>query len=272
MKKFKILTVLLTMTCSAFASLPVIDATAPGAASSGYSNGDISTNGEKLVLKHFLRPGQIVFDVGASVGNWALIAREVEPKIQLFCFEPVPYAFLHLVNNLMPFTEKLYNFAFSSNIGQEDFYYFDAIDWSEGSSFFLRDHFPIEKVKKMQIKTDTLDNFCEQYQIEKIDYLKIDTEGGELRILMGARKYLTNHQIIALQFEYGGTYPDAGITLKECMALLTYAGYAIFRISAHGIIHISRWHPSLENGMYANYFAILQSEMPQYNLVDFGGY
>ena len=46
----------------------------------------------------------------------------------------------------------------------------------------LKKHF-----KTFDVKTDTLDNYCEENNIEKIDILKIDTEGSELEVLGGGQ-------------------------------------------------------------------------------------
>ena len=106
------------------------------------------------------------------------------------------------------------------------------------------------------MKTITLDSFCKKNQILHIDFLKIDTEGSELGVLLGAHNLLTNKQIEIIQFEYGGTYPDAGITLKEVYNLLEKNGYRVFRIIPNGLIQISRWRDALENARYSNYLAI----------------
>ena len=47
-----------------------------------------------------------------------------------------------------------------------------------------------KQFKTFEVKTDTLDNYCEENNIDNIDILKIDTEGSELEVLEGAKNIL----------------------------------------------------------------------------------
>ncbi len=120
----------------------------------------------------------------------------------------------------------------------------------------------------IQVPLETIDHFCEQRGIEKIDYLKIDTEGAELRVLQGAERMLREHKITALQFEYGEAYYDANTTLKQTVQLLSHAGFVVFRISPYGLELISPWKDSVEDYNYSNFFAILHSEAPKCKILD----
>lgn len=234
----------------------------PEASNWGFDDGNFHTNGEERML-NCLEPESIVFDVGANWGSWSLMALQKEPRLLLYSFEPLPQKFKELTNNVnSPF---LYPFAFSNEVGKGLFYSLDGEE-SHLSGFFPRPHYG-KRATPIQVDLESIDHFCASHNVNQIDYLKIDTEGGELKVLQGAKEMLFNHRIKALQFEYGGTYLDANITLKEVIQYLTKAGYLIFRISPRGIIPIAQWSESLENYRYANYFAIIQSELPQYALV-----
>ncbi len=259
------LATILSIKCLANLGISIVPADHPHAGIMGYGDGNFHTNGEELVLKGILSPKSIVFDVGASYGNWSLMALQINPDIQLYSFEPLPKVFQQLKMNLNSSPALPYNMAFSNQLGRSQFYECDGAE-SEGSGFFLSPQLA-SKAKLIEVDTQTIDSFCAIHEISQIDYLKIDTEGGELRILQGAASMLMNHRIIALQFEYGGTYPNAHITLKEVIQFLTQAGYAIFRMSSSGIINIAQWDNSLENFQYANYFAVIQSMIPDLDLV-----
>ena len=49
------------------------------------------------------------------------------------------------------------------------------------------------------VKTNTLDNFCEENNIKKISVLKIDTEGSEMKVLNGGKNILQKTQIILVE-------------------------------------------------------------------------
>ena len=51
------------------------------------------------------------------------------------------------------------------------------------------------KYSEIEVKTSTVDDFCKEKEIEKIDLLKIDTEGHEEYILKGASKILKDKKV-----------------------------------------------------------------------------
>jgi hypothetical protein len=62
--------------------------------------------------------------------------------------------------------------------------------------------------------------------IETIDFLKIDTEGYELNVLIGFDDFLENIKII--QFEYGGTFLDNNKKLIDVINYLEQKGFYKF--------------------------------------------
>ena len=56
-------------------------------------------------------------------------------------------------------------------------------------------------LKKRLIKTDTIDNYCKNKKIDKIHFLKIDTEGYDLNVLKSAKKKLKMKKIDLIKIE-----------------------------------------------------------------------
>ena len=238
----------------------------------GYGDYYLDTDGEGLLMNHFLKSGDMVFDVGGNEGDWSYYALKAQPNIQIIAFEPLPSAFtrfkerLQECSNVQPF-----NYALSDQKGTAEFHYYDWFDALSG--FYYRDVLrerghPDPQV--ISVQQETLDEFCVSHAISKIDFIKIDTEGAEWKVLNGARNLLKNHQVKAIQFEYGGCYVDAKTTLKQVVELLKDNKYVIFRIIPTGLLHISKWDPNLENFNLSNYFAIYKEDCPpEYDLVQF---
>ena len=63
-----------------------------------------------------------------------------------------------------------------------------------------RNKFKLEE-KKIEVEMITLDNFCENYKIDNIDFLKIDTQGYEKFVLEGAQNLLKNRKIKIIKLE-----------------------------------------------------------------------
>lgn len=54
----------------------------------GENNCDIFTNGEFRWMREVLPECEVIFDVGANIGDWAALALEINPTLQIHCFEP----------------------------------------------------------------------------------------------------------------------------------------------------------------------------------------
>lgn len=240
----------------------------PRLLSLGLNNNSIEQGGEALLLRNYLCPKHIVFDVGANVGGWSLTAQAIQPEIVLYSFEPEATTFSRLQAKAQRAGKgniTCCNLALSNYVGKSEF--FVSRDNKELSSLYCREYFGTTGYFKQSTDVDTIDHFCSSHSIDTIDFLKIDTEGAELQVLKGALRLLREKKIMAIQFEYGGTYQDAKTTLQETMQLLTDCGYVLFRIHSDGLVHFPTWQHCLENYQLCNYFAVLQSELPQWGLM-----
>lgn len=91
--------------------------------------------------------------------------------------------------------------------------------------------------------------------IPRIDFLKIDVEGNELEVLKGSEKMLLDNSIHIIQLEYGGTYIDANIFLKNVFEYLEKFELSLYKI-LFGKIELVNYHKDLENFQYCNYLII----------------
>ena len=73
------------------------------------------------------------------------------------------------------------------------------------------------------VKIETLDNFCFDYGVEYIDFLKIDTQGYNAKVIEGAKDLLKNNKIglifseitIGKKYEISETFYDFEKILKD---------------------------------------------------------
>ena len=218
------------------------------------NNCDLNTNGELHLLQEVLPNCAVVFDVGANVGDWAALALGINSDLNIHCFEPSVATYQTLQSRGLTGTLVLNNLGLGSIQGDRTLHVFS--DGAGTNSVYRREGINAVQSKTEQIRLTTLDAYCQQAKVDQIDLLKLDVEGHELDVLKGAQAMLAKGQIKRIQFEYGGTYIDARILLKDLFDLLLPYGYKIYKIYPSSLHHDVRYDQVLENFQYANYIAI----------------
>ena len=95
---------------------------------------------------------------------------------------------------------------------------------------------------KYDVKVKTLDDFCHEKKIQKIDLLKIDVEGHELQCLLGALDLLKQDKIKAIQFEFNEMNIISHSTFKDFWDLLR--GFKFYRLLPNGhLLYIKEYNP-----------------------------
>jgi FkbM family methyltransferase len=185
------------------------------------------TDDEKVlfnIASKYLHKQPAVFDVGAHKGAYSEYVLSRIPDANCILFEPN--------NELFAELNKKYN-AFNILLGETKgvkIFYECLGEADELSSTYKREVFADVEHKEDTKKCYTVDAFCESINLDFIDFLKIDVEGAELDVLKGSIKMLREERIMFLQVEYGGTYPDAGITFIDVINFMEPYGYNIYEL------------------------------------------
>lgn len=144
-----------------------------------------------------------VFDVGANIGQSAERYLNDFPRSQIYCFEPVSDTFRELRENLID-NDRVHCFqlALGSSNGKGE-----MVKEGRSSQFFMVNRAedpPLHKdLTTEEVETITLEEFCRARSIENISYLKIDTEGWDLEVLLGGENMLKEQRIDFVQVESG---------------------------------------------------------------------
>jgi FkbM family methyltransferase len=161
---------------------------------------------------------QTIFDVGASVGNFSLMLRQLNPSSKIFCFEPLPNSFITLQKNFdKDINFKAYNLALSNTTNQST-----ITDNFETSSISSQGTIPV--------KTDTLDNIFDEEKLDKIDLLKIDTETHEAHVLRSATSALAKTHYILIEIMIA---KNPNYTISSLLSLLHSPTYNFQLVSQH---------------------------------------
>ena len=145
-------------------------------------------------------------DIGANIGYYSILAASVNPKISVHSFEPAkgPAHYLRKNININQFGKKIkaHDIALSDKENEVAFYEVQNAKYhypmhNLGGVGSLKKESNSKRTSTM-VKTLPLDSFVEREGIQKIDLIKIDTEGTEYLILNGANQTIEQFKPIII--------------------------------------------------------------------------
>jgi FkbM family methyltransferase len=217
---------------------------------------DMHTNGELRVMHRVLPQCQVVFDIGANVGEWTELAVSIAPRARYHCFEPSAETFRRLTARKLPENVRRNNFGLGSAAEERTLFVF--ADGSGANSLHNRVGTPSSHCTEERVVVRTLDDYCAEESLDGIDFVKIDVEGHELSVMRGASRMLGEGRIGVVQFEYGGAYIDARALLKDVWDLVEHsrAEYAFYKIFPHSPRRMPKYLQTLETFQYSNWLIV----------------
>lgn len=162
---------------------------------------------EKYETRYFsknIESGITFFDVGANVGYYTLMFSA--KGCRCHSFEPVKSTFSKLLSNveLNPFSNAtLNNFGISSNCCSREI----NISPDACGNNSLENKFQTKQTEQITLKT--LDDYCLENNIDQIDLLKIDVEGHENEVLLGAGNLLYSFKIKKIFIEINDVFHES---------------------------------------------------------------
>jgi FkbM family methyltransferase len=186
---------------------------------------------QTLYFKSLLRPGSVVFDIGANVGYYSLIAAPlVYPNGSVYAFEPVSQQFELLQENAKRngfsqiFPHKI---ALSDKSGDAVIHLEDEFNTGLAS---LRS---ASRTKLDEIVSCvTLDDFVQSQALDRLDVIKIDVEGHESAVLNGGHSTLERFHPVLLVEIKESIQRLAGFSRQKLFEWLMSRDYLPFRIES----------------------------------------
>lgn len=145
----------------------------------------------------------VIFDVGANIGQSSMKYRSLF-KGEIYAFEPVGSTYKALVNNVARFDVKTFNLGFGDDSRKVKIF----LQRSAGLNSMAESLNTSTGMGYEEADVTTIDAFCDEQNIDKISFLKIDTEGFGLKVLDGARRMLARGRISWVFIEVGFSDDD----------------------------------------------------------------
>jgi FkbM family methyltransferase len=179
---------------------------------------------EVQLIRELVKPNDLCFDIGANIGYFTILLAKISRYV--YAFEPEPENFRLLIKNIAhnKLEQKTYPlmtavglttelgdlYKCSTNHGMHRMY---ESKWCEKTPI------PVSVIALDQEFRGLLPNF-----------VKIDTEGYELQVIMGMSKMLIKAQPkILMEFHPLSLMEQGGDDTPECLFnLLVYLGYNIY--------------------------------------------
>lgn len=147
-------------------------------------------------LEEHLRPGDVLYDVGANVGAYSLIAAHVgKGTIQVHSFEPSFATYAQLCRNVIfnNFAGSIHPHLFALNkvTGPNTFQYTSLVGGASLHSIGVP-KYSSTVVYEQLVLGFSIDDLVHQFGFPQPTHIKLDVDGIELDILRGAEKTLSS--------------------------------------------------------------------------------
>lgn len=222
-------------------------------------------SGESFLINNFLKKqigensSPIFFDIGANKGNYSLLMHQAFQNAKIYAFEPLKLSYKALsektnhINNI-----SCFNIGFGSKREKIEIYTNPNI--SELSSIHggifedIHDHISHE-IHKEFIDIDRLDSFFVNHKIDRIHFLKIDTEGHEYEVFKGCKDLIENKLVDIIQFEFNEMNVITRVFFKDFFTLLN-TNYKLFRLHPQKLEEIKKYDTRYEIFKFQNIIAV----------------
>ncbi|KKU15036.1 hypothetical protein A3A20_02415 [Candidatus Wolfebacteria bacterium RIFCSPLOWO2_01_FULL_45_19] len=172
--------------------------------------------------RQIIKPGMTVIDAGAHIGYYTRIFSELVGKTgKVFAFEPHPATFKLLAHNIP--AEKYPNvklFPLALSDRQEELEFFEVKGSGKHSIYDVSSLSYIDPdgytpKNKLLVRAQDLDKILENLGSPVVDFMKIDVEGAEPKLLKGSEKTIKRSGSLRAVIEFNkaalalsGTSPE----------------------------------------------------------------
>ena len=147
-----------------------------------------------------------VFDVGANIGQFAMMIHKILPDAAIFSFEPIEECYKKLVENMSKVPEfSALNYALGNTDIDMEMY----VNEHTTSSSLLpmanlhKEAFPHTAKDKMGMtKVKQLDRVAQEFNFNDNILVKIDVQGYEDKVIEGGRNIISRAEVVIIETNF----------------------------------------------------------------------
>lgn len=185
----------------------------------------------KEFIAKFLPNNPVIIEAGAHVGTDTVQFANMLPGARIYAFEPVPHIYQKLKHNTEQYKNvKCIDIALSNKTGNSIMYV--STGDIEGSSSLLKpkEHLKIDPAIKfpttINVKTMTLDYWAKTNNVLYVDFLWLDMQGAEPKMLMASPKILRTVKVIYTEASLTEIY-EGNIQYPKLKSWLISKGFTL---------------------------------------------
>lgn len=201
------------------------------------------------LFKKIIKPGMIIIDIGAHIGYFTrLFSYLTKSSGHVYAFEADPSNFALLKKNTLHSKNiNIYQFAISDYEGNIDFFHSELKTGCHSTIPSSMRH------TKLSVAATTLDEIVKKENINHVDIIKMDIEGGEVAALRGMLNTLATNTEMQLITEFNPEcFVEANIKPLDFLQQLTESGFFIYAIRPSGqldLINTNQSEAEIMQGM-----------------------
>jgi FkbM family methyltransferase len=201
---------------------------------------------EFLFLHRYLKGDMVFVDVGANLGEYSLFAAKRLSNGRVLSFEPLPST-RSLLNHNIALNEikniEVFPIGLSSRNETMAIHEFD--DVHEGLATFYPGDRSSRTALRVQLKK--LDDIVLGSALKRVDFVKIDIEGGELNALQGSRVTIERYHPVFMIEINEITYRSAGYSVADVCNFFGEFNYLPYHIMKKGRLERATILPAFGN-------------------------
>jgi FkbM family methyltransferase len=170
---------------------------------------------------------------------------KLTPGARVYAFEPHPKTFARLRQEAVEHGYIALNVGCGDRRGSLSLYDHAGDDGSPHASPYREviEAFHRGCAVEHRVELIVLDEFIAEHGISRLNLIKIDTEGYELKVLEGLRQAIVRDMIDAIQFEFNSMNIIGRCFLRDFFEILRQ--YRFYRMLPGGVVPLGEYSPVL---------------------------